>query len=213
MFSSDLKPQNVTNGSGERRAKFWMFFASILMGINLFLILTLLQMTPELKVIAQILTTSPMQSNQLLQTEPFSRRGGEKNLIDETLVRFYMDSRYSTFHDKREMEYRWGRGGPVARLSSPDVYDKFRGGLPEDMSSVANAHSTTSIDILSLTRLDNIFTIEFDVYTYNRGTISSKRKVAIVTVGYHPSRKFFNTNYSNPFGLFVRSYEESAKKK
>ncbi len=213
MFLSDTETQKIKHSSGEKKAKFWMFLASVIMGVNLFIILTLLQMAPKLQVIGQILTTSPMESNQLLQTEPFSQRGGEKNLIDETLVRFYMDARYTTFRDKNEMEYRWGRGGPIARLSSSDVYQKFSAGRMENISAVANSHAITSIDILSLTRLDNIFTIEFDVYTYNRGAISTTRKVAIVTVGYHPSRKFYNTSYSNPFGLFVRSYEESVKKK
>ncbi len=213
MVFSSLKTENVERGSGEKLAKFWMYLTSAVMAVNLFLILTLLQMTPKLQVIAQILTNSPMQSNQLLQTEPFSQRGGEKNLIDETLVRFYMDMRHSSFHDQTELEYRWGRGGAVARLSAPNVYEKFAAGRLDNLQSIANAQTTTSIDILSLTRLDNIFTIEFDVYTYNRGMIESTRKIAIVTVGYNPSRKFYNTNYSNPFGMFVRSYEESVKKK
>ncbi len=211
MFSK-LRTQNLVYGMGEGLAKFWMVIASIIIGINLFLILTLIQMAPKLQVIAQILTTSPMQSNQLLQTEPFSYNAGDKKLIDETLIRYYMDARYTSFQDKDEMQRRWGGAGPVARLSTQDVYRKFAGDLKEKLTAVNNSNTTTNVDIISISRLDNIFTIEFDVYTYGRGNVRSQRKVAVVTVGYNPGRRFFNASYSNPFGMFVKSYQESVKK-
>ena len=211
MFSK-LRTQNLVYGMGEGLAKFWMVIASIIIGINLFLILTLIQMAPKLQVIAQILTTSPMQSNQLLQTEPFSYNAGDKKLIDETLIRYYMDARYTSFQDKDEMQRRWGGAGPVARLSTQDVYRNFAGDLKEKLTAVNNSNTTTNVDIISISRLDNIFTIEFDVYTYGRGNVRSQRKVAVVTVGYNPGRRFFNASYSNPFGMFVKSYQESVKK-
>lgn len=212
MLFSKLRTKNVVYGMGEGLAKFWMVIASAIIGINLFLILTLMQMAPKLQVIAQILTTSPMQSNQLLQTEPFSYNTGDKKLIDETLVRFYIDSRYTTFQDKDEMQSRWGGGGPIARLSTRDVYQKFAGNLKDKLTEINNSNVTTSVDIVSISRIDNIFTIEFDIYTYGRGNVRSQRKVAVVTVGYNPGRRFFSTRYSNPFGMFVKSYQETVKK-
>ena len=212
MLFSKLRTKNIIYGMSEGLAKFWMVVASVAIAVNLFLILTLMQMAPRLKVMAQILTTSPMQSNQLLQTEPFSYNAGDKKLIDETLIRFYMDSRYTTFQDKEEMQNRWGGRGPVARLSTQDVYKSFAGNLKEKLTEINNRNTTTSIDIISISRIDNIFTIEFDIYTYGRGAVRSQRKVAVVTIGYNPGRQFFNAKYSNPFGMFVKSYKESVKK-
>ena len=93
MLFENLNLKQTTPGSGQLVARFWMVVASIVIGINLFLILTLLQMAPKLKVIAQILSTAPMRSEQLLQTEPFSSDTGDKSLIDEALLRFYLENR------------------------------------------------------------------------------------------------------------------------
>lgn len=212
MLFSKLRTKNIVYGTSESQAKFWMVIAAVLLIINLFMVLTLMQMAPKLQMIAQVLTVSPMQSNQLLQTEPFSDRTGDKELLDEALLRYYLEMRYTTFQDSQEMNYRWGGAGPLARLSAPNVYDSFAKGLKDRLGAVTSGQKTTSIDIISISRLDNIFTIEFDVYTFQQNKAVPSRKVAVVTIGYDPGRKFFGAQYSNPFGLYVRSYEESAKK-
>ncbi len=207
-FSSD----RLIYGLSEKLAKFWMIVVSIIIGINLFLILTLLQMAPKLHVVAQVLTSSPMTSVQLLQTEPFSQSTSDKKLIDETILRFYLDSRYNTFQDKVEMNYRWGSRGPVAFFSDPSVYKQFATGLKEKLTAIANNKASTGIDIVSLSRVDNIFTVEFDIYTYIRGQVSKKRRVAIVEVAYSGARRSFNTLHSNPFGMYVKKFTETIKK-
>ena len=210
MLFENLNLKQTTPGSGQLVARFWMVIASIIIGINLFLILTLLQMAPKLKVIAQILSTAPMRSEQLLQTEPFSSDTGDKSLIDEALLRFYLENRYSSFQDKREMEYRWGRFGPVARLSSPSIYSSFSKGLKEKINTVMAGNTTRSIDILSVSRLDNIFTVEFDLYTYGRGQVGKKRRVAVIEIAYS-NRGSFGSLYSNPYGMYVKSFKETKK--
>lgn len=204
--------QKIVYGMSKGMAQFWMVIASLAIGINLFLILTLLQMAPKLQVVAQILITSPMHSTQLLQTEPFSQKIGDRTLIDETLLRFYLDARYSTLQDQTEMKYRWGGRGPVAFFSAPDVYRKFTQNLSDRLNALKTSKSTTSIDIISISRLDNIFTVEFDIYTYTRGQISTKRRVAVIEVAYSPARRSFNPMYSNPFGMYVKSFKETKKK-
>ena len=131
MSFFNFSSQGLIYGFSEKLAKFWMVIASFVIGVNLFLILTLLQMAPKLQVVAQVLTSSPMTSVQLLQTEPFSQSTSDKKLIDETILRFYLDSRYNTFQDKDEMNYRWGSRGPVAFFSSPAVYRAFTTGLSD----------------------------------------------------------------------------------
>lgn len=212
MSFFNFSSQGLIYGLSEKLAKFWMIVASIIIGINLFLILTLLQMAPKLQVVAQVLTSSPMTSVQLLQTEPFSQSTSDKKLIDETILRFYLDSRYNTFQDKDEMNYRWGPSGPVAFFSSPAVYRAFTTGLSDKITAISNNKSSTSIDIISVSRIDNIYTVEFDVYTYIRGQVSKKRRIAVVEVAYSPARRSFNTIHSNPFGMYIQKFTETIKK-
>lgn len=202
----------IVYGMSKGLAQFWMVIASFAISVNLFLILTLLQMAPKLQVIAQILTTSPMHSTQLLQTEPFSQNTSDKKLIDETLLRYYLENRYSSFADKVEMGYRWGGAGPVAFFSAPDIYRKFAQNLKEKISAIHASKTTTSIDILSISRLDNIFTVEFDIYKYNRGQIQKKRRVAVIEIAYSARRRSFNRLHSNPYGMYIKSFTEKAKK-
>ncbi len=208
MLFSKLKSQNIIYGRSEGMAKFWMAIAFVIIIIDVFLILTLLQMSSKLHVITQVLPVSPMQSNQLLQTEPFTKEASDKKLLDETLIRLYFDMRFSSFQDKEEMQYRWGRFGPVAQLSSSAVYSKFATNINEKIKLIANSSETTSVDILSISRMDNIFTVEFEVFKYNRGNVKSARKLAIVTIDYQKSRETYSRAYKNPFGLYVIKYEE-----
>lgn len=212
MSFFNFSSQGLIYGLSEKLAKFWMIVTSIIIGINLFLVLTLLQMAPKLQVVAQVLTSSPMTSVQLLQTEPFSQSTSDKKLIDETILRFYLDSRYNTFQDKDEMNYRWGPRGPVAFFSSPGVYRAFSAGLQEKVNTISRNKSSTSIDIISVSRIDNIYTVEFDVYTYMRGQVSKKRRIAVVEVAYSPARRSFNALHSNPFGMYIQKFTETIKK-
>lgn len=211
MLFSSLRETNIRGLAVELLAKFWMLIAAIMIGINLFIVLTLLQMAPKLHVIAQILTT-PMSSQELVQADPFSGSIGDKKLIDETLIRYYLDMRLSEFHDKEEMARRWQPGGPVFRFSATDVYQRFAARLKEKLSAVNASPGTKSVDILSVSRLDNTFTVEFNVYTYIRGTMQVQRRVAIIEVAYNPLRRFFRTTGANPYGLFIKKYNESVKK-
>lgn len=211
MLFSSLKGSNIRGLAVELLAKFWMMIASVVITINLFIVLTLLQMAPKLHVLAQILTT-PMSSQELVQTDPFSGSIGDKKLIDETLVRYYLDMRLSEFHDKDEMARRWQPGGPVFLLSSSPVYQRFAQNLKEKLTATNAANGNKSVDVVSVSRLDNTFTVEFDVYSYFRGTMQVQRRVAIIEVAYNPYRRYFRTTGANPYGMFIKTYNESIKK-
>lgn len=212
MLFTSLHEDSLVYGAGEKLAKFWMINASVIIGINLFLILTLLQMSPKLQVVAQILEPSPMSSVQLLQTEPFSEDFGSKKIIDEAILRFYLDSRYITFQDKDEMSYRWGPRGPVAFFSSPDVYKKFTGKLADKLTGIAGSKASKNIDILSISRAGRIYTVEFILYTYERGKISKSQRIAVIEIDYSPAKRSFNVLHSNPFGMYIKNFTETIKK-
>ena len=73
-------PDKSNPNYAEAIAKFWMVIASVLIALNLFFVLTLMQMAHKLTIIAQVLT-SPMNSYQFIQAEPFSADISDKNLI------------------------------------------------------------------------------------------------------------------------------------
>lgn len=189
-----------------------MSLAVVAITINLFIILTLLQMAPKLHVLSQIVTM-PMSTQEFLQTEPFSTAMGDKPLIDEMLVRYYLDMRLSSFSDVVEMAKRWGVGGPVWRLSHPSVYRGFlSGSLKEKLKAVRQQRVTQSVDVTSVSRLDNTFTIEYTLYAYAQGKISAEKRVAIIEVGYVEGAKYFRASHSNPYGMFIKSYNSSRKR-
>lgn len=207
-----FKESDIVVGSGKSFAQLWMIIASVFLGINLFLILTLLQITPRLKVVAQVLTVTPMNSGQFLQVEPFNQETSDKKLIDEMLIRFYMDSRHNSFGDKLEMTYRWGKGGPVHRLSSPKVYNEFAGNFKEKINAASKQKSTTSIRIMNITiRQNNIYDIEFEKYKLTKGVLESRRKNAVLKVAYSSQYKSLGRLPINPYGMYVVYYNETNK--
>ena len=140
MLSYFIKDQKTRGKFALYWAKFWMTLAAISIAINLFIVLTLVQMAPKLKVIAQILP-SPMNTldhiqidtlpaNRLMDSKSHSNRAN-RELLDEMLIRYYIDRRVSYFADKNEMTSRWGARGEIRRLSSPAVYAKFSKNIQE----------------------------------------------------------------------------------
>lgn len=202
----------------EFMAKFWMSIAGILIAINLFFILTLMQMAPQLKIIAQILTT-PMNSTQLIQTDPLSddirnqnfTKLTDKNLIEEMFVRHYLTERYMIVNDEADMLQHWSGSGPVAILSTPDVYYKYYTGLGELPEKIRELPYTQNIDILSISRLNNTWTVEFDVYRLNGTVLTKTTRVARLTTGEAPYLRFFRTTSANLYGFVVVEYEDSTK--
>ena len=202
----------------EFMAKFWMSFAGVLIAINLFFILTLMQMAPQLKIIAQVLTT-PMNSTQLIQTDPLSddirnqnfAKLTDKNLIEEMFVRYYLTERYMIVNDEADMLQKWGGGGPVAILSTPDVYQKYIKSLGELPEKIREIPYTQNIDILSISRLNNTWTVEFDIYRLNGTVRTKKTQVARLTTAEAPFFRFFRTTSANLYGFIVVEFEDSIK--
>lgn len=207
-----FKESDIVIGAGRSFAKLWMIIASVFIGINLFLILTLLQIAPRLQVVAQVLREEPMNTLEYLQVEPFNRKISDKKLIDEALIRFYMDTRHNLFGDKPEMTYRWGVGGPVYRLSAPKVYNEFAGNLKEKLKTVSPKSPSTSIKILRFSaRQDTIYDIEFDKYTFSKGQIGVRRKNAVLKIDYSPWYKSMGNYPINPYGMHIVHYSETNK--
>lgn len=212
-------------------AKFWMVLASIGIAINLIIVLTLLQMAPKLKIIAQILpssdTTKETANYAQIDTLPLkgllsSDSNINKNnraLLDEMFVRYYLDMRLSRFNDPAEMLYRWV--GVVRRLSAPHVYytflKEFKEGIEEELKKMPEEKETRSIDILSVSSIGKIYSVEFNVFQYDplapipRPKV--QRRIATIEIAHRPNVHLYNTQETNPYGFYIKNYRETVKKK
>lgn len=206
-------------------AKFWMTLAAISIAINLFIVLTLVQMAPKLKTIAQILP-SPMSTMEHIQIDTLPVTGllsstshsnkANRELLDEMLIRYYIDRRISYFADKFEMTERWGNRGEIRRLSSPAVYAAFSKNIQETIKKISSEKETRSVEIDKISKLGNTYTVEFKVYSFNPYDPLVKpvvqERVATVTISHYPNKHFYSSTLSNPFGFYIQKYDESIKK-
>ena len=207
-------------------AKFWMTLAAIGVGINLILVLTLLQMAPKLKAIAQILPETPMNTHRHIQIDTLPAKGilstnslyntVNRAHLDEMLIRYYIDKRNSVLPDEFELLRRWGRGGDVHRLSSPHVYRAFSKKLNDRISTLKNKKETKSVHITSIQKNEPRYVVEFNVYTLNPQEplkkIHIQRRVASIEVAHNPRLSSYNSVASNPYGFYIKEYSESIKK-
>ncbi|MBO7244411.1 MAG: type IV secretion system protein [Alphaproteobacteria bacterium] len=225
MISSLIKNQKARSQFAVYWAKLWMTIASISIAINLFIVLTLVQMAPKLKMIAQILP-SPMHTLDHIQIDTLPVKGLlnstansnriNRELLDEMLIRYYIDKRISHFPDKIEMNSRWGAAGDIRKLSSPSVYSKFAKNMKEKIEQITSTRETRSVDITRISKLGNIYTVEFDVFLFNPydPVVKPKiqKRIATITINHHPNRHVYSRILSNPFGFYVEKYDEDIKK-
>ena len=139
-----------------------------------------------------------------------------RELLDEMLIRYYIDRRISYFADKDEMTARWDAGGEVRRLSSPAVYSKFAKNIQEKIKQITAGKETQSVEINNISKLGNTYTVEFDVFLYNPYDPIVKplaqQRVATITIGHYPNRHIYSQTFSNPFGFYIQKYDEAVKK-
>ena len=195
------------------------FRLSLLGAISLLIFLTLLaltawQMTKEVHVTAQFFPTtqnSPTlrEFSQLNTISPLEISGKDKEQIEEMLVRYYLEMRYTQIPDEGEMYFRWGVGGPVFFLSLPSLYYDFVDGDAEKkVDGLPDLIRT--IDIKSVEHKGNIFIVTFVLYEHlPTGQVQSQQRNVILEYTYAKSRRISSANFTNPYGLiFIRTEEK-----
>ena len=173
-------------------------------------------MAPRIQVIPQLFRKDTMNANQFVEATAINPyvSNKESKLIDEMLIRFYVENRYFYVPDIAEMRYRYGRRGPVARLSVPRVYAAFSKSKGNYLENIQNNPYTESIDIWRVNRRDNVFYVDFDVYRFldNRESLRGTKR-ATIEIDHSWGRRRFGKDFGNPYGLYVKSYDETALKK
>jgi len=192
----------------------WMGLSIVLMTICLILVMTLSNMAPRIVVLPQLFSPDTMRFDQFVEATNINAKIKEQKLIEEMLIRFYVENRYFYVPDGWELAYRYGGFGPIARLSAPEIYIDFIRGKGNYLENLQEAAETTTVDIIDLRRRDNTFTVDFDVYRFNGGQrLFGGTKRATIRIGYHPRYRGFRKDFVNPYGLFVTYYKETGLKK
>jgi len=196
--------------------KVWMGISIVLMTICILLVITLSNMAPRIQVMPQLFRQDAMSANQFVEATAINRSVPlkERKLIDEMFVRFYLENRYFYVPDAGELQYRYGRQGPIARLSSPKVYSAFLKGKGNYAEKAKSDSHTEVVDILNVRRRDNVFTVDFDIYRFMDGRVAPRgTKRATVKIDHNWKRRSFGRDFANPYGFYVISYDETSLQK
>lgn len=196
--------------------KIWMALLVLLLFISIMLVITISNTASRVKVLPQLFSPDIMKFGHFVETTNMNVPVKESKLIDEMFVRFYIENRNNYIPDLYELSYRYGGRGPVGRLSTPAVFNQFLaqiGNYAENLQQDGTP-VTRAIDITRLTRQDNTFSVDFDVYQFDEHTISyigSRR--ATVRIAHSPAYRNFSADFANPYGFVVVFYKESSLKK
>ena len=205
----------------KRRSSLVLFYISLITSILMvsslvFLALTALQTARSAQVVAQFFTATKeakgilVEFSQLNSITPMETI--DRKLLDEMMVRYYLEMRYTQIPDQQEMAYRWGIGGPVHILSGPLVYNEFSKDLKKKIESLPDVVKT--IQIQKVTHTGAGFDIDFlifDNYSDGRPSTYSGRNV-MVDFTYSKSRRRYQGNYTNPYGIVFTRFSERIRK-
>ncbi len=200
----------LRNLSAERRFYISLIAAVLLLILLILNCLTALQTGGKLQVIAQFFPANLREFSHLntLSALDSVRKRRDREKIDEMLVRYYLEMRYTQIPDRNEMLYRWGRGGPLYLLSLPSLYAEFVKDFDHKLESIRNVQT---IKIIKVEKdQDNVFRVNFFIYEHipQKAPIE-KEKTATITFGYEPKRIRHSSVFSNPYGLMVIRFHES----
>ena len=137
---NNIKLQYVTddriNNSSAKEVYFrWLsrlviFCAVLSLGVFLSASLVIFRLSPEI-IVEPLLIISQNDSETMVRYEPITPKMPSIKQMTELFVKQYVIIRNSVINDEQEMKTRWGVGGIVAYLSTPEVYREFVGNTPK----------------------------------------------------------------------------------
>ena len=207
---NNIKLQYVTddriNNSSAKEVYFrWLsrlviFCAVLSLGVFLSASLVIFRLSPEI-IVEPLLIISQNDSETMVRYEPITPKMPSIKQMTELFVKQYVIIRNSVINDEQEMKTRWGVGGIVAYLSTPEVYREFVGKHAKDTEKMVSDSSPAWI-------------VNFTVYTLsqkNNGNslVLTKTKMrASVTPRFIPERRAVFTRLVNPLGFVVLKYNQ-----
>ena len=223
---NNIKLQYVTddriNNSSAKEVYFrWLsrlviFCAVLSLGVFLSASLVIFSLSPEI-IVEPLLIISQNDSETMVRYEPITPKMPSIKQMTELFVKQYVIIRNSVINDEQEMKTRWGVGGIVAYLSTPEVYREFVGKHAKDTEKMFEKGFSKEVRIDSLNKVSDsspAWIVNFTVYTLsqkNNGNslVLTKTKMrASVTPRFIPERRAVFTRLVNPLGFVVLKYNQ-----
>ena len=172
-------------------------------------------------VLPQFLSRRSMLSNEFISTSTFEKgkkyrdNDYDRLLIEEMLIRYYLEMRYTFFPDVEEMVYRWGWRSPLRYFSTNQVHQditdfegKGKGLSDDDLKQKIHSmqHVIKTVEIEKISKKEgNRYEAEILVYSLLRldGRLDSVNRYLVqLNFRYSNLRKFYTREFSNPYGLY-----------
>lgn len=223
---NNIKLQYVTddkiNNSSAKEVYFrWLsrlviFCAVLSLGVFLSASLVIFRLSPEI-IVEPLLIISQNDSETMVRYEPITPKMPSIKQMTELFVKQYVIIRNSVINDEQEMKTRWGEGGIIAYLSTPEVYREFAGKNAKKTEKMFEKGFSKEVRIDSLNKVSDsspAWIVNFTVYTLsqkNNGNslVFTKTKMrASVTPKFIPERRTVFTRLVNPLGFVVLKYNQ-----
>ena len=130
-----------------------------------------LQVTPQFFVDPKYSGESSQRTMIYSLKDASGRQEEGQKILDEMLMRHYIQMRYEQIPDRPEMLFRWGRGGVIHVLSAPKIYDAFVQSVRTTVASLPDLVQTVEIENLNRDKNDggkyiNSFSIDIILTKY-----------------------------------------------
>jgi type IV secretion system protein VirB8 len=186
-------------------------FLSLLLNVTLGFAVS--SLSPLVRIQPMLLTVKN-KSEQIVRVEPFERGTRGFEVMTETLVREYVETRNAIVENEEEMRFRWGGAGLIAHRSTPEEYLRFAKAMESIYEELLDRKVTRAVDVKSVSKIaDGYWQAEFVTTDYDEldEKILETRWVASMTVSYLPREVSWEDRYMNPLGFTVTAYSMAMK--
>ena len=195
-----------------------LVFLCALVSLTFFLCasLVIFRLAPEI-IVQPLLIIKQSDSENMVRYEPITEDMQSLKQLREMYIRQYIIMRNTVVNDYQEMVTRWGPGGIVNFMSSPQVYNEFVGMSSKIEAMFDNSYSSeVKIDKLEREGENSPAWIAlFTIYNLSQGrssggdlTLKIKRYKASITPKFVPERRLTRVRLINPLGFTVVKYSQ-----
>ena len=180
--------------------------------------LVVFRLAPEI-IVEPLLIVEQNDSHSMVRYEPISTKMPSIRQLTEMFIKEYVIVRNTVINDEDEMRTRWGPGGIVYCLSSPEVYSDFVGANANSVDKLFNPGYSSEVKIDSLKKdgeNNPAWTVEFTIYNLSKArgsdgslVLKTQRYNVSITPKFIPERRLYRTRLINPLGFTVMKYSQS----
>ena len=192
--------------------------AIISLGLFLSASLVIFRLAPEVMV-EPLLVIRQNDSQGMVRYEPITMKMPSIRQMTEMFIKQYVIMRNTVINDENEMRTRWGPGGIVFCLSSPDVYNDFVGANINSIDKMFDPGYSSEVKIDEIHKegeTGSVWTVIFTIYNLSKARgkdgsllLKIKRYRASITPKFIPERQLYRTRLINPLGFTVMKYNQS----